>query len=151
MVNMTAMCQLPAVLQLIGPSRRPGVGVGDGQGAPPGQGYPVNAQWQQFLRTISHIRKLLVRCSPVDYARGVKPDATSSRRLLDPTEERADPALRPRRFDEFVGQKQIVDNLKVYVRAATARNDPLDHVLLSGPPGLGKTSFAYILAEEMGV
>lgn len=73
-------------------------------------------------------------------------------RLVDPQEiERADPALRPRSLDEFVGQSAIVANLRVYIRAALERGESLDHVLLAGPPGLGKTSLAYILAEELGV
>jgi Holliday junction DNA helicase RuvB len=61
-----------------------------------------------------------------------------------------DRALRPTRFAEFVGQRKIMDNLHVYVQAARQRGEPLDHVLLCGPPGLGKTTVAHILGNELG-
>lgn len=61
-----------------------------------------------------------------------------------------DLALRPKCFDDFVGQRRIIDNLKVYIRAATERGEPLDHILFSGLPGLGKTTLSYLISTEMG-
>src|SRR5712692_10614710 len=63
---------------------------------------------------------------------------------------RFDTSLRPRNFDEVVGQRALLDNLKVFVKAAGARREPLDHVLFCGPPGLAKTSLAHVIANEMG-
>ena len=74
-------------------------------------------------------------------------------RLLsaDRAPEDADAALRPRSLDEFVGQKAARDNLRVFIQAAKARGEALDHVLFFGPPGLGKTTLAQIISREMGV
>ncbi len=68
-----------------------------------------------------------------------------------PEERRYETTLRPTRFDDFVGQDKIKDNLRVFVKAALQRKEPLDHVLFCGPPGLGKTTLAFILAQELGV
>jgi Holliday junction DNA helicase, RuvB subunit len=83
-------------------------------------------------------------------------DNEDEKRIIDPDsgrfdDERADSGLRPRTFTDYIGQKNVTDNLKVFIEAAKGRNEPLDHVLFYGPPGLGKTTLASIVAAELGV
>jgi Holliday junction DNA helicase RuvB len=78
----------------------------------------------------------------------MKSDYTSPEPLA--AEAEFDQALRPLTFDEFFGQEKITDNLKIFIRAAKQRGEALDHLLLTGPPGLGKTTLAHIVANQMG-
>ena len=91
--------------------------------------------------------------SAPDGAGGHGPSMTDTDRLIASTRraEDVDAALRPKSLDEFVGQKAARENLRVFIEAARGRGDALDHVLFYGPPGLGKTTLAQIIAREMGV
>ena len=60
-------------------------------------------------------------------------------------------SLRPKRLADYIGQPAVKDNLEIFIEAAKRRNEPLDHVLFYGPPGLGKTTLAGVIATEMGV
>src|SRR5579863_8035499 len=70
---------------------------------------------------------------------------------MNSREKAEDAALRPTSFDDYIGQDEIKDNLRVMIAAARQRGDALDHLLLCGPPGLGKTSLSNIIATELGV
>jgi Holliday junction DNA helicase RuvB len=77
-----------------------------------------------------------------------------SKRLLDPEpkpDDRLDQTLRPKLLSDLIGQEQVKDNLAILIAAARQRKEPLDHVLFYGPPGLGKTTLAHVVANEMGV
>jgi len=71
--------------------------------------------------------------------------------IADPEERSLEAALRPKTLDEYVGQSKLKENLRVFILAAKQRGEPLDHCLFYGPPGLGKTTLAHIIANEMGV
>jgi holliday junction DNA helicase RuvB len=68
---------------------------------------------------------------------------------FDPVEKEVEKVLRPQEFADFAGQQKVVENIKIFVQAAKQRTEPLDHVLLHGPPGLGKTTLSYIIANEL--
>ena len=70
---------------------------------------------------------------------------------ISPGELRQETTLRPQTLDDYIGQKNAKDNLSIFIKAAKLRNEPLDHVLFYGPPGLGKTTLAGIIANELGV
>ena len=74
----------------------------------------------------------------------------SNREILNNADKEFERMLRPSSFGEFTGQEKVVENLKIFVQAAKKRGEPLDHVLLHGPPGLGKTTLSYIIANELG-
>ena len=87
-------------------------------------------------------------CILVQIAMNVKPNSMTPKPV--PEDQLLDQALRPKTFDEYIGQNRIKENLKVVIGAAKKRKEPIEHLLLHGPSGLGKTTLAYLIAKELG-
>ena len=79
------------------------------------------------------------------------PNLNSNKELLSTAEKEFENNIRPNQIDDFAGQSQIIDNLRIFIRAAKMRGEALDHILFHGPPGLGKTTLSRIVANELGV
>ena len=79
------------------------------------------------------------------------PNLDSGKDFLTPADKEFENNIRPAHIDEFSGQSQIIENLKIFIKAAKIRGEALDHVLFHGPPGLGKTTLSRIVAHELGV
>src|SRR6188768_1898005 len=79
------------------------------------------------------------------------PNLDNSKNFLTPAEKEFENSIRPREIAEFSGQQQIIENLRIFIKAAKIRGEALDHVLFHGPPGLGKTTLSRIVANELGV
>ena len=94
----------------------------------------------------------MVFCSlNINFASEMQEDFDIHNGHQDSSEKEFEKALRPLQFDDFSGQQKVVDNLRIFVEAAKYRGEPLDHTLLHGPPGLGKTTLSNIIANELGV
>lgn len=86
----------------------------------------------------------------IDYGHDITEEPLVTKTLLG-EDLRSEVSLRPHSLEEYVGQQKAKENLRIFIEAAKRRTEPLDHVLLHGPPGLGKTTLAGIIAAEMGV
>jgi holliday junction DNA helicase RuvB len=97
------------------------------------------------------IDRAKAKIHPAVSAKPIHPEATDNLLSAEVEEEDREEKIRPSRFADYIGQKDLKHSLSITIQAAMARNEPLDHLLLYGPPGLGKTTMSLIIAEEMGV